>query len=94
MKTTTLSPGSAAAPLGAARGIDPARTAIVQAWRRLGIIASGAVTSAQIARMAATLNELTDAQLAAIGIARHEIYTHAEKLVLTGHATDETDPRR
>ena len=66
------------------RGVDPARAAIVQAWRRLGLIASGAVTAAQIARMAATLNEFTDADLAAIGIQRHQIYTHAERLVLTG----------
>ncbi len=78
---------------GAYRGVDPARAAIVQAWRRLGLIASAAVTSAQIARMASTLNELTDAQLAAIGIQRHEIYTHAERLVLTGGELGPDRPR-
>jgi uncharacterized protein YjiS (DUF1127 family) len=71
------------------RGVDPARAGVIRAWRRLGLIASGAVTTMQIARMAATLNELTDPQLAALGIARHEIYRHAEKLILTG--SDESD---
>lgn len=82
--TASLPTRPADTPFGPDRGIDPARAVIVQAWRRLGLIASGAVASVQIARMATALNTLTDAQLAGIGIARHEIYTHAERLVLTG----------
>lgn len=81
---TPLQSHNASASFGAERGVDPARAAIVRAWRRLGLIASGAVASVQIARMAATLNEFTDAQLAQIGIERHEIYSHAEKIILTG----------
>ena len=83
MKSETFPKLLPASQQGTPRGIDPARAAIVRAWRRLGLIASGAVTSAQISRMAATLDGFTDSQLEAIGIQRHEIYSHAEKLVLT-----------
>lgn len=91
MASATLPDRRPAEEAGALRGVDPARRAVVAAWRRLGLMASGAVTAAQIARMASTLNELSDAELARIGIARHEIYSHAEKLVLTGGTASAPD---
>jgi uncharacterized protein YjiS (DUF1127 family) len=59
----------------------PALSGVAAAWAAVASVISTLVTSVQTARMASALAELSDAQLAQIGIQRHEIFNHAEKLI-------------
>lgn len=73
---------SGAAPHTASHATERAGEALVRIWRAARSIASDTLLAIQIARMASVLNGMRDDQLAQIGIARHQIYSHAEHLVL------------
>jgi uncharacterized protein YjiS (DUF1127 family) len=65
---------------------EPARAGSVWAAARATVSSalSVFVTSVQTARMANALAQLSNEQLARIGIGRHEIFSHAEKLIADG----------
>lgn len=60
------------------------KSAVVGAWKATASGVSVAVSIAQIARMTAALNEMSDEQLDQIGVKRANIYSHAENLILSG----------
>lgn len=78
MKTLT----SANAPHGAWLSMQRIRAALARTWRSARHIASETLIALQISRMAGALSQMSDDQLAQIGIARHEVNTYAENLVL------------
>ena len=78
MKTLT----SANAPHGAWPSTQKIRVLVARTWRSARHIASETLIALQISRMAGVMSQMTDDQLAQIGIARHEVYTYAENLVL------------
>ncbi len=63
----------------ATRGLG---AALNRRWRSARHVASETVVAMRISRMASALNQLNDDQLARIGVARHEIWNHAETLVV------------
>jgi len=77
----TLTSGNAAH--GAWLSTQRIRAALARTWRSVRHIASETLIALQISRMAGVLSQMSDDQLAQIGIARHEVYTYAENLVLS-----------
>jgi uncharacterized protein YjiS (DUF1127 family) len=59
----------------------PVGSALASAWATASSALSGFTTCMMTVRMASVLSQLSDAQLARIGIERHEIFSHAEKLI-------------
>jgi uncharacterized protein YjiS (DUF1127 family) len=78
MKTLT----SENVPRGASLSTQRIRVVLARAWHSARHIASETLIALQISRMASVMSQMSDDQLAQIGIARHEVYTYAENLVL------------